>query len=234
MEEGVTSCRICGRFVLQIPGWTTYVQSYWLLRAAWRTEPRFFHGALHFSCLGEWEHKASFGEELADILTGRGRSITVEAEGAQHTLEQPGLYYSELIHRDQDCVIYRNTSTDRWLVLDRRGPWFFLDAEQLRALAQELPARAEGDGERVRIPEERDAVGEAEALPELLDSLGVLDRYPGLLEHGAPDYQFWGYHPKKRVLEFSVAVNLPLPVSATKFLAGYARDYEPLDFGEAE
>ncbi|MFD5321109.1 hypothetical protein [Streptomyces sp. NPDC127098] len=232
MDDDVTSCRICGKFVLQVPGWTTYVQSYWLLRADWSAESGFFHGALHFSCLPGWEHEEAFRRELVEILIGRGRPITVEAEDGEHVLEQPGLYYSELVHQDGEWSIHRNTSTDRWLVLSRRGPWYFLDARQLGALAQGLPARADEGGERVRLPEGLDADAESATLAELLEALAIPDRYPGLLEHGSPDYRVWGYFPKKRGLEYSVAVDLPLPRSAAEFLAGYAREYEPIRFDE--
>ncbi len=220
--------------MLQIPGATAIVHSYWLLRATWDPNQQFFHGPLHFSCLEQWEHRETFRQELAGILTGRGRPITVEAEGTEHTLEQPGLYYSEWLHQDADCAIYRNTSMDDWLVLTAQASWVTFGPQQLRALGQGDPARVAEGGDRVALPADPGPDIESATLPELLDLFGSRERYPGVLENGSPDYQFWGYYPRKRVLEYSVDIDLPLPVSAVEFLAAYAHAYEPLSFDDLE
>ncbi|MDT0347641.1 hypothetical protein [Streptomyces litchfieldiae] len=229
MDDNVTKCRICGEFVLQIPGWTTFIPSYWLLRATWDPDHQFLAGALHFSCLKQWKHRDAFLREATDILIGRGRTITVEAEGTEHVLEQPGVFFSERIFRDAECAIYRNTSTDRWLVLSEDGPWIVLDRQQLSFLGRGRPARAEEGGERVALPDDPGPAIETATLPELLVFLGSRSRYPAL-EHGAPDYQRWRFVPRKRVLEYSVGIDLSLPASATEFLAGYSHDYEAFSF----
>jgi hypothetical protein len=234
MDDDITSCRICGEFVLQIRGWTGIVHSYWLLRATWDPSHEFFHGSLHFSCLERWEHRELFRQELAEILTGRGRPLTVEVEGTQHTLQQPGLYYSEQLHRNADCAIYRNSAMDDWLVLTAQASWVTFGPEQLRALGQGDPARVAEGGERVALPEDLGPDIESATLPELLDLLGSRGRYPGMLENGSPDYQFWSYYLRKRVLEYSVDIDLPLPASAVEFLAEYAHAYEPLSFDDSE
>jgi hypothetical protein len=234
MDDDTTSCRLCGEFVLQIPGATGIVHSYWLLRATWNPSHQFFHGPLHFSCLEQWKHREPFRQELAGVLTGRGRTITLEAEGTEHTLEQPGLYYSEQLHQDADCAIYRNTATDRWLVLTAHASWVTFGPQQLRALGQGDPARVEEDVDRVALREEPGPDIESATLPELLDLLGIRERYPGMLENGSPDYQFWGYYPRKRVLEYSVDIDLTLPASAVEFLTEYAHAYEPLSFDDFE
>ncbi|MET9659918.1 hypothetical protein [Streptomyces sp. NPDC006510] len=234
MDDDITSCRICGEFVLQIPGWTGIVHSYWLLRAIWDRRYEFFHGSLHFSCLEQWEHREPFQQELAGILTGWGRPLTVEVEGTQHTLQQPGLYYSEQLHQDADCAIYRNTATDSWLVLTAQASWITLGPQELRALGQGDPARVEEGVDRVALPADLGPDIESATLPELLDLLGSRERYPGMLENGSPDYQFWGYYPKKRILEYSVDINLALPASAVEFFAEYAHSYEPISFDDLE
>ncbi|MGK5530574.1 hypothetical protein [Streptomyces sp. URMC 129] len=234
MGDNSASCRICGQFVLQVPGWTSVIPSYWSMRATWRPGHEFFHGPLHFSCLTGWEHREPFREELTQILTGRGREVTVEAGGAEHTVTQPGLYFSELLYANDDCSIHRNTSYDEWLVLTARGPWFTLGPKHLKALGEGRPARDGGGGERVVLPADPDPGIETAALPDLLDSLGVRSRYPGAVELGEAVFEFWGYYPKKRVLEYGVIADLPLPDTAVDFLAEYARHYEPTSFEELE
>ncbi|WP_151772377.1 hypothetical protein [Streptomyces abyssomicinicus] len=233
-DDDITSCRLCGEFVLQIPGATGIVHSYWLLRATWNPDHQFFHGPLHFSCLAQWKHREPFRKELAGILTGRGRTLTLEVEGIEHTLEQPGFSYSERLHQDADCAIYRNTATDRWLVLTAQASWITLGPQQVRALGQGAPARVEGGVDRVALLEDPGPNIQSATLPELLDLLGSRERYPGVLENGSPDYQFWEYHPRKRVLEYSVKIDLPLPVSAVEFFTEYAHSYEPISFENLE
>ncbi|WP_063057840.1 hypothetical protein [Nocardia sienata] len=81
--DDTTSCRICREFALRIPGWTAYIPSYWLLRAAWDPDRRFFEGPLHFSCLEQWKHREAFQQELAGILTGRGRALTLRGPSSR-------------------------------------------------------------------------------------------------------------------------------------------------------
>jgi hypothetical protein len=232
MEDSYTACRICGEFVLQVPGWTILVHSYRLLRATWEPEHRFFHGALHMACLPDWPHREAFSRELETVFTGTGRMIAVPGESGEVEIEQPGLHFAEEVFRDGTCAVHRNTATDRWLVTTAEGPWYVLDPEQLAALGRGRPARADEGGERVRLPADPGPWIETSTLPGLLDRLGIAHRYPGLLENGAPEYAFWDWYPKKLVLEYSVAVDLPLPAAATEFLARYAHSYQPLSFDE--
>ncbi|SOD61424.1 hypothetical protein SAMN06297387_103161 [Streptomyces zhaozhouensis] len=228
MADDFTSCQICGAFVLQVPGWTALVESYTLLRATWRPGASFFQGALHLSCLTDWEHRDAFLAEFRTIMTGYGRSLTVEAGGTPHTVRQPGYHYGERVLEGESCDIFRHTGSDRWLVLTEEGPWYTLGPEQLAALAEGRPAWFAGGGERVRLP--ADVPGEevpAMDLAGLLGALGSAERYPGLWE-AAPDYEVWRYGARKRVLEYSVSVRLPLPREATEFLSDYARAYEPI------
>ncbi|WP_147472820.1 hypothetical protein [Streptomyces triticirhizae] len=230
MTDELNSCRICGEFVLQIPGWSYYVPSYTLLRAEWRSDAPFFEGALHFSCLSGWEHREAFLAEIRTIMTGYGKSLMFEAGGETHTPHQPGFHFGDPIYRGEGCEIFRHTATDSWLVLTRRGPWFRLEREQLATLAEHGTARAAGGGERTELPEGPALAAEEVSgmgLAELLDLLGSADRYPGLSE-GAPEYTVWSFHERKRVLEYSVAVDLPLPAPARTFLASYAREYQPI------
>ncbi|MEU1954095.1 hypothetical protein [Nocardia rhamnosiphila] len=230
--DDTTSCRICREFVLQVPGWTAYIHSYWLLRAGWDPDHQFFEGPLHFSCLEQWELREAFQQEMAGILTGRGRTLTFE--GAEFTMNQPGLYFGELLHQDADCAIYRNTARDSWLVLTAQASWETLGPRELRALGRGDPVRLEGGVDRVALPEDPGPDIESATLPELLDLFGSRDRYPGMLEHGSPDYRFWGYYPRKRILEYSVEIDLPLPASAVEFLREYAHTYMPLSFDDLD
>lgn len=232
MDDDTTSCRICRTFVLQIPGWTTYIPSYWLLRAAWDPGRQFFEGPLHFSCLAQWEHREVFQQEVAGILTGPGRALTFE--GTEFTMNQPGYFYGELLHQDADCAIYRHTTTDRWLMLTAQAAWETLGPRELHALSREDPARVESGVDRVALPEGSGPDIEFATLPELLDLLGSRDRYPSLLESGSPGYRSWGYYPRKRILEYSIDIDLPLPASAVDFLRGYAHSYAPLSFDDLD
>ena len=226
-DDDTTSCRICRELVLQIPGWTVYIPSYWLLRAGWDADREFFEGPLHLSCLEQWEHREAFQRETAGILTGRGCTLTFA--GTDFTMNQPGFCFSELLYQDADCAIYRNTATDRWLVLTAQS-WETLGPRELRAIGHGDPVRLDGGVDRVALPEDPGpGIGSA-TLPELLDLFGSRDRYPGLLENGSPDYQFWDYYPRKRILQYSVEIALTLPASAVEFLGEYAHTYAPLSF----
>ena len=119
--DGATSCWICGRFVLQIAGWTAYAESYRRLPVS---------GALHFSSLPEWERTAAFRRALDEQLLA----------------PPPGFGYAERVFVDGECAVYRNVAGERWLILSRRGPWFFLDAPQLDA------AGGAGTGSRFGVP----------------------------------------------------------------------------------
>jgi len=40
----LNSCHFCGRYVLQVPGWTTHLESLPLLRSPWDAESSFLTG----------------------------------------------------------------------------------------------------------------------------------------------------------------------------------------------
>ncbi len=203
-----------------------------MMRATWLQDGTFFAGSTHFSCLRASPQRHAFHQEFAAIATGYGQQLSVPAEGGEQRFEQPGMHYGQLLFRGSESAVYRNTATDRWLVLEDSGPWHLLVPEQLAALGEGRPARADTDVERVVLPEGA-ASGEAAArLDTLLSALGIADRYPGLMRGGDPDYEFWEFHVPKRVLEFSLLVDLPLPAEATVFLAEYAHSYEPISWSE--
>ncbi|GAA3862478.1 hypothetical protein [Streptomyces sedi] len=228
MAGGLQSCQICGDFTLQIDGWSDLIPNYTLLHAEWQEDETFFDGMLHFSCLSGWEHRDAFLTEFRQIETGYGRVLSFEIEGTIHQVKQPGFHYNQQIHQGRDCDIFRHTSTDTWLVLTHQGPWYRLGAAQLDALANGRAARFPGGGHRTKLPP---GISNAEVarmdLPELLERLGTTEHYPGL-QDGSPEYEVWNYDDTHRILEYSVAVDLPLPEEAVEFLADYARTYEPI------
>ncbi|MEV6317395.1 hypothetical protein [Streptomyces sp. NPDC051776] len=232
MSRELTSCLFCGQFVLQIPGWTSSIPSYRLMRAAWEPQHRFVEGSLHFSCLRRSDVRHEFRSEFHSIATGHGREITFESAGQEHTLEQPGLGYTKSLFTGTQCEIYRSEVTDSWLVLEQAGPWFLLDANQLKEIGEGRPARSGGDVERIALPKDPGPELASASLSELLEYLRLDAVHKGLEDEAEAEYEFWDYYAPKRILEYSLETSLPLPREAVEFLKDYLHRYEPINFDE--
>lgn len=208
------------------------VPAHWMMRAAWTEENAFASGALHFACLRTDERRTLFMTEFEPILTGYGRDVTVTADQEEYTVEQPGLNYGDRIFNGDECSIFRNTATDRWLVLESQGPWHIIDARQLADLGTGKPVRSDTGVERAVLPGPLPDGLRGEDLAAVLDTLGTRELHPDLLEHGSPAYEFWSFEPRKGILEYAVVTDLPLPAEAVEFLTPYAASYKPITFEE--
>lgn len=233
-EYDVTSCRLCGRYVFPLSGWTEYLHSYRLMRAVWLPQRPHFEGPLHFSCLRAADFRNAFREEFGEIALTSGQELVVQADDEVHTLRRPGFGFIRKVFHGERCVIHRSAHSDTWIVLEHDGPWYFLNPVQLSAIAEGAPARSEASGDRTILPEQCADIARSASLPDLLERAGVLDLYEEALRTGDVEYEVFDYYPPKRILEYSVENVLPIPQEAYDFLREYARTYEPIDFDKLE
>lgn len=231
--SGINSCFFCGRYVLQVPGWTTQVMAYRMLRSPWDADQPFLgDGVFHFSCLRAFEHRAQFRADARTMLTSGDHDIQVTVDGAPVTSRRPGMGFTEPVFSGESGELFRHVNTDSWVFLEKEGPWHFFEARDVLALTEKGSVRMDGGAERALLPRRPGGDVEQWSFAALLDFLGVRDLYQEVLDRLDPEYTFFGYSElaPKFLLEYSVECTQPLPGDLVGFLASYAYRPRSLDW----
>jgi hypothetical protein len=205
-------CRICGRLVLPAAGYAIEIPEHRHLVVNWPSGPAEFAGRLHFSCLGDWEHRAAFRDALETLLRRGDVTVAFTADGRPQQVAQRGFHYPDEIFAGGTCQVLQSDRSDSWVVLERDGAAHQLSYAALQRIAGGLPA--------LSVP--------AGTWAGLIAHLGLADRYPGTLS-GDTIYRYVDLHPADTALEYTLETALPLPAEAVAFLRGYADDYLPID-----
>ncbi|MEW2522478.1 hypothetical protein [Actinacidiphila alni] len=228
------ACLFCGRYVLQVPGWTTLLKSYRMLRASWVPDEAFLEGAFHHSCLRVSPHRHAFREDALLMLTRGDHDIEAEIDGKVLRHRRPGMAFTEPVYSGPSGDLFRHVNTDDWVFVEKSGPWHFLSAAEVRTLTADGVLRKSVETGPTRLPRDPgESVGDW-SLPTLLDFLEVRDLYQEVLDRLDPEYTFYEYSalPPKFFLDYSVECVQPLPVDLVEFLGGYTYRSRSLDWEE--
>jgi hypothetical protein len=227
VTDDVTACLLCGRYVLQVPGWTMQIRAYDMLRSPWdENHPFLGDGALHFSCLRGSADRDWFRAETLEIYTSYDPSVTIEVEGKPEIMNRISKGYVEQVFSDSSGDLFRHVNTDDWVFIEKKGPLHFFEPEDISVIQRGEVLRQSAGG-MTRLPREPDSSLERWSLDQLLDFLGVTDLYQDVLDTLRPEYKFFEYGASnpKFVLTYSLDCDVLLPESLTRFLAGYS--YRP-------
>jgi len=229
---GVNDCLFCGRYVLQVPGWTSRVEGYQMLRSPWEGQEAFLVGPFHFACLRASPHRERLRADLLLLLTHADHDIDVAVDGRTVTHRRPGMAFTETVFSGREGQFFRHVNTDSWVFVEREGPWHFLGPDDLRSLAEKGTLRLDSGGERALLPRRPESPVQDWSLPALLDFLAVRDLYSTVLDDLSPEYEFWSYGElaPKFLLEYSVTCDLRLPAEFVRFCADYAYRPRHLDW----
>jgi hypothetical protein len=221
-------CRICGRLVLPVTGWTTEIPAERNLVVNWRTGPAEFAGRLHHACLRSWEHRAAYRDALETLLRCGDITLSYEVGGRRRQARQRGFHYPDEIFAGGTCQILQSDRSDSWMVLSEDGTLHCVSYPLLQRIAAGKPAQVAATVERSRLNVVPTGTVEADTWPVLLDHLDLTDRYAGTLDAGTT-YSYVGFDPIDTTLEYAIATTLPLPAEAVSFLRDYADEYLPVD-----
>lgn len=231
--RGVNDCFICGRYVLQVPGWTTRVMAYRMLRSPWEADSSFLDdGALHFSCLRTFAHRDQFRADVVEMLTSGDHDIEISSGGRTLIVRRPGMAYTEQVFSGRSGGLFRHVNADSWVFVERAGPWHFLEAQDVTELARKGALRSSSGGERALLPARPGGPVNDWSFTELLDFLRVRDLYQGVLDRLGPEYTFLDYAElaPRFLLEYMVECIQPLPEELAGFLATYTYRPRALDW----
>ncbi|MFJ8810735.1 hypothetical protein [Streptomyces sp. NPDC102490] len=127
-----------------------------------------------------------------------------------------------------ECCVFQSGVADRWMVVNRNGPWFRLHLEDITEIARGVIPRSSSDVVPYRLPVDLGSDVMELSLASLLSVLGVADRYePDVVEYEAIDY-----YPPKLLLEYVARAPLHLPREAVAFLTEYVQSYSPVSYDE--
>jgi hypothetical protein len=231
--SGINDCLFCGRYVLQVPGWTTQVMAYRMLRSPWDADNAFMgDGSFHFSCLRTFAHRAEFRADALLMLTSGDHDIDVAVGGEVVTSRRPGMAFTEQVFSGEAGDLFRHVNSDSWVFLEKEGPWHFLEAKDLLELAEKDTLRMSSGGERALLPRRAEGHIEQWSFTTLLDFLQVRDLYQGVLDRLGPEYTFLNYGElaPKFLLEYTVKCTQPLPEELVRFIATYTYRPRSLDW----
>lgn len=226
--DDVTACVFCGRYVLQVPGWTIPIRAYYMFRSRWDQDRTFLgDGALHFSCLRNCIHRDWFRADAVELFTSYDHQVVIEVEGRPEAMSRIGKGFVEKVFSDGSGDLFRHANTDRWVFVEREGPLQFFDPEDIAKIQRGEVLRQSTGGCGTRLPREPGSPVERWSLDQLLAFLGVTDLYQDVLDMLHPEYQFLEYAAAdpKFILAYSITCDVRLPEKLTRFLAGYS--YRP-------
>lgn len=215
-------CFMCGRYVLQVPGWTARVMAYRMLRSPWDADAAFLGDtALHFSCLRTFVHRDEFRADLVEMLTSADHDIEVLSEGHAVTARRPGMAFTERVFAGSSGEVFRHVNTDSWVFVEKDGPWHFLEAKDLKELAVSGTLRLSSGGEPALPPARPEGRVNDWPFATLLDFLRVRDLYQEVLDTLDPEYSVIAYTelPLRFLLEYLIACTQPLPEELARFAA---------------
>lgn len=226
----INDCQICGRPAPLVPGQCEGVAGYRLIRNPWSDTPAFLDGNLHFSCLTESEKRDEFFAEFTHMVQA-GHEEVESLDGSLPPLTRMGLGMTE-IFSGSECAVFQSGVSDRWMVVNRAGPWFRLRKEDLPGIARGDVLHSPDEVIPYRLPVDLGSEIQEYGLSDLLALLGVADRYAPASELSDVRYEFVDYYPPKHLLEYVASAPLTLPDEARSFLAEYAKTYTPVTFEE--
>lgn len=226
----INDCQICGRPAPLVPGQCEGVAGYRLIRNPWTDSPAFLDGNLHFSCLAESGKSDEFFLEFTRMVQAGHEEID-SLDGSPPPLTRMGLGMTQ-IFSGSECAVFQSGVSDRWMVVDRTGPWFRLRKEDLPGMAGRGILRSPAEVIPYRLPVDLGSEIREYGIADILAVLGVADRYAPASELGDIEYEFVDYYPSKQLLEYVASAPLPLPEEARSFLSEYAKSYTPITFEE--
>ncbi|MFF7194220.1 hypothetical protein ACIOC1_06035 [Streptomyces sp. NPDC088197] len=234
--NGPNACQFCGRYVLQVPGWTTFVKSYRMLLAPWDPQEVFLEGSFHHSCLRTSPYRREFRADALRQLTQGDHDVEVEFEGRTRQQRRPGMAFTEQVFFGASGELFRHANVDSWVFVEKDGPWHFLSADDVRTLAAGSPLRKSSEAGTTRLPSDPGESVAEWTLPELLDFLEVRDLYQEVLDRLEPEYTFWEFNAiaPKYFLDYSVDCVQPLPAELAAFCATYTYRARSLDWEDGD
>jgi hypothetical protein len=226
--DDVTACVLCGRYVLQVPGWTMQIRAYDMFRSPWDEDQVFLgDGALHFSCLRNSVHRDQFRADALELFTSYDHQVMIEVQGRPEAVNRIGKAFVEHVFSDNSGDLFRHANIDEWVFVEREGPLQFLGPEDIAMIQRgEVPRKSTG-ALTTLLPHAPNGPVERWPFSQLLEFLGITDLYQGALDRLRPEYECWEYadHNPKFFLDYSVDCDVRLPEALTRFLAGYS--YRP-------
>lgn len=215
------ACAFCGRFVLDMDGWTQFltVSRGLELAAPDGSAGTRLSGHLHHSCLRASPQRTLFREAFLQLATTSGHDPLTGRQGWQ---------YEVPLHEGPESSVYFAERTGQFLVVEHAGPWYVMtraERDTLRDTGELLGRSGVWTGVLPQAVDNGPRPVQSRPLPELLDGLGVLDLYEEALRPGALRYSPYEYFPDRRILNYSLSVPVPLPADARAFLADDRQDF---------